>query len=554
MLTIINAFHRLALLENLVKMPYMLNFKDTYSFAPYIRSKRIIPMARSHTSTFIHYLFFLIMMLYLEYLSISNREMVNIERYVCTIPFLYTLYWLRLKPARFSVVPVVFAYILILVLYAVVLCCLYLVSQEQLVMVYGLKLIFALLTNPLVLYGAYVRMKANRVEEGMKQPDVSIAVVGGGISGLYAAYLLQKKGYSNVTVFEKSDRIGGQVYTKSVELSDGQTLPLDLGALYVTSDHHVMANLFKEFGLKRALVEMPPTYIDGTSMLETLYSIPFYKRLYDFCVYVYVLRTSRSIHSLEKLCFRDGPFNTVFFPWVKQFMGPTLFNDVHFNTFESALTLSRAFGLLIHDYIPEKTVLARRFISGYECIPTLLSRSLDIKLNMPVTRLRTVGNQIQFDAASDTFTFDRVIVTVPGTAYLNLFEDDTLQHLSRAYGQTPMHAYIVHVSGRDMPPSVLTSSKPDSIFWAGNYDQAHPNIWVVLSERNSHADVEQYFNRLGCRIEKFYGQHVFEVDYLKNGQTAPMISNMYLTGQAQACGIMTMNAMSHAEHVVKQYF
>ena len=37
----------------------------------------------------------------------------------------------------------------------------------------------------------------------------SIAVVGGGFGGVGAAVMLSREGYHDVTVFEKSDRIGG---------------------------------------------------------------------------------------------------------------------------------------------------------------------------------------------------------------------------------------------------------------------------------------------------------------------------------------------------------
>lgn len=52
----------------------------------------------------------------------------------------------------------------------------------------------------------------------------SIAVIGAGMSGLTASWFLEKKGY-DVTVFEKNDRVGGQIYSvvigdESVSVND----------------------------------------------------------------------------------------------------------------------------------------------------------------------------------------------------------------------------------------------------------------------------------------------------------------------------------------------
>ena len=54
----------------------------------------------------------------------------------------------------------------------------------------------------------------------------SIAIVGSGIAGLSAAWLLSKR--YDVTVFEKMDRIGGHSNTVNVVAPEGQT-PVDTG-------------------------------------------------------------------------------------------------------------------------------------------------------------------------------------------------------------------------------------------------------------------------------------------------------------------------------------
>ncbi|MBA3399647.1 MAG: FAD-dependent oxidoreductase, partial [Acidimicrobiia bacterium] len=46
-----------------------------------------------------------------------------------------------------------------------------------------------------------------------------IAVIGSGVSGLTAAYVLQRGG--QVTLFEADDRLGGHAHTHDVAASDG---------------------------------------------------------------------------------------------------------------------------------------------------------------------------------------------------------------------------------------------------------------------------------------------------------------------------------------------
>ena len=65
------------------------------------------------------------------------------------------------------------------------------------------------------------------------QSIMSIGIVGGGISGLYAALLLRREGHK-VTLFEASDRLGGRIYTHHfAPLHDGEKAYFEAGAMRI---------------------------------------------------------------------------------------------------------------------------------------------------------------------------------------------------------------------------------------------------------------------------------------------------------------------------------
>ena len=82
----------------------------------------------------------------------------------------------------------------------------------------------------------------------------TVAVVGGGISGLTAAYLLQRT--HHVTLFEADDRVGGHAHTHDVPLASG-TVPVDSGFIVLNDrTYPLLRRLFDELGVRTRPTEM----------------------------------------------------------------------------------------------------------------------------------------------------------------------------------------------------------------------------------------------------------------------------------------------------------
>ncbi len=75
----------------------------------------------------------------------------------------------------------------------------------------------------------------------------AIAIIGGGIAGLNAAYQLKKAGLK-ATVYEASNRLGGRIQSTTGAIGPG--LVTDLGGSLINTDHADMLELVEAFDLK----------------------------------------------------------------------------------------------------------------------------------------------------------------------------------------------------------------------------------------------------------------------------------------------------------------
>jgi monoamine oxidase len=98
---------------------------------------------------------------------------------------------------------------------------------------------------------------------GTKPSGVRIAIVGGGIAGVHAAYRLKQAGVS-ATVYEATGRVGGRMYTARGEFADD--LICELGGELIDSNHATLLMLADEFGLvlDDRMANAPANYVVDT--------------------------------------------------------------------------------------------------------------------------------------------------------------------------------------------------------------------------------------------------------------------------------------------------
>jgi predicted NAD/FAD-binding protein len=83
---------------------------------------------------------------------------------------------------------------------------------------------------------------------------LNIAIVGSGIAGMSAAWLLSRR--HDVTVFEKNERLGGHSNTVTIETSLGAT-PVDTGFIvYNDATYPNLVALFEHLGVATKASDM----------------------------------------------------------------------------------------------------------------------------------------------------------------------------------------------------------------------------------------------------------------------------------------------------------
>ena len=94
-----------------------------------------------------------------------------------------------------------------------------------------------------------------------------IAVIGSGVSGLTAAYLLARR--HHVTLYEAQDRLGGHAHTHTIPVRGGEEVRVDTGFI-VHNDrtYPLLRRLFRELGIRTRPTEMSMSIRAERSGLE----------------------------------------------------------------------------------------------------------------------------------------------------------------------------------------------------------------------------------------------------------------------------------------------
>ena len=417
----------------------------------------------------------------------------------------------------------------------------------------------------------------------MNKTDHKIAIVGGGLSGLVIAEGLQKKGYKNVTVFERDNRVGGKLHTiwykgKSYEF----------GALFGLPSQKHLKKLMKSFNIK----------IDGPKLSRVNYDTNGHKimqipkeALGDFVeeldrlpdvLAAYKSLEYANIHNIEASLML--PFSK----WC-DINELKVLKTIYAHHFTS-------YGLGDIDVVPALYVLRvlnyDNFMSfmevpefctwkeGVSSLTKCLERAIkDIRLGQKVTNITFSENEkVYIHTDFEVLEFDRVVITTPLNQFADTYSaDGEMKQFLKAikYENYNVYAFIAEKIPKGcgcVLENLSINKKGNLIIWNARWDSRDGEELVMVyaydhpggTKESSFKLIESDLLKLGIRNPRLYQvkrwQQCSHVDtsVLQNGFYEKMEAmqgknNIYLAGEIMSTVSMD-NCIQYSNYLINQYF
>jgi protoporphyrinogen oxidase len=326
----------------------------------------------------------------------------------------------------------------------------------------------------------------------MKDPAASIAVIGGGVTGLVAAYRLLQQGH-NVRIFEAAPAVGGLVRTFE---PGGDRLECFYHHLF-TSDGAAI-RLLDELDLLRTI-----------TWRRSRVGIFYNDRLYPFTSTMDLMKFKPLLGIRDRIRFglvalglrrrRDGSEfdNVTAMEWLRQNAGQRALNVVwepllrgKFGEMADEVSMAWLWNRVSLRF-SSRGILSQTEVLGYqigsfavwiEALVKLVSALGEISTNEPVDHVVSEGERLRLDTAGGrSHYFDAVIATTGNSAFMRIAPPLGDEYAERLKSVTYQDA-ICLVLGLKEPLS--------NFYWLNINDRSMPFIAVV--EHTNLIDPERY--------------------------------------------------------------
>ncbi len=335
-------------------------------------------------------------------------------------------------------------------------------------------------------------------QKGHHGLDRRVAIVGAGAAGLSAAHALRGLGYTNVTVFERSGRVGGKCHTVEI---DGRNY--ELGAGIVAEDNEIVLRLAKEFNVRlERLAFGRSAVVDG----ETGTAMPKRTARETAALLVEVLRyrlLARKYRTAGEpgLARVDADLTVSFAEFARRHRIERLaaefalfFTGFGYDYFER---VPAAYVLKYYRWPTLVAFLQRkiyRLPGGIQHLWTAVAAAHDVRLNATITKIER-GETVRVTTEAGAEEFDALIIASPldeALAYLDVTDEERT-----LFAQIKYVDYVTiacHVSGIPdadgyVPSNFVPSRAGTPLFWHHRHSDSDVYTFYALAEGQSDDDL-----------------------------------------------------------------
>ena len=334
-----------------------------------------------------------------------------------------------------------------------------------------------------------------------------VAVIGGGFSGLLAAYLLEKEGI-DVTVYEKEEQAGGHCKTlvsKNINIDIGtvcsftgniKELLIQLQVDYV--ERFLYRNFVDENynSVEHMLRDDVLLLMDELSNLSKILSK--YASYLDDINYGYIpddlnvsLKDFLKSNGLNLICQLISPYLSSFgFGSMDKVQAYYVFKIFDLNT--------------IYAFVIGKKSL---FIKNgtKELINKLCENISNIRYSIEVKSIETIQNKVKIDTLYDTESFDKVLISTKIPE--NIIKDTVYNEFMKNINTNPFILCAYEIFNTDLITTYYKShlGKKDKLQFFYIYKQNNRNILLAYSygkiTKDIVNDITADINKLGIKIK-----------------------------------------------------
>lgn len=244
----------------------------------------------------------------------------------------------------------------------------------------------------------------------------SIAIIGAGAAGLSAAEALKKKGYSSITLYERSDRVGGKCNTVEI---DGREY--EYGAGVLSANNRIPLSLAEEHGVPIKQAEFDKTIhvnpdgsvLEQDSILKTtknaLAALKQYRSLFS----TYDIASPGFAQTAPELMQLYTDFEREYGleplrPHIEKFF--TGFGYSYLDDVPAIYVLKYANLETVQAFLRKKAYV---FVDGIQELWNVVAREHNVRLNSQISNIARTDGSVEITDQTGTAIYDALIITSP---------------------------------------------------------------------------------------------------------------------------------------------